>query len=489
MKKVIFLLIVANLFYSCQNLNQGLNRRPAKVITSTSNVKLQQEDFLLTDTGLAYFLEIISANSKNNNTRSYSEGNTFDLYLGEKFELKTNLKEFEIATMPNIKTQGIAYEAVISGGSFQFRSFYQGTYSFVLKSVTGSTKTIVINNKSPYIISSFDLKNLVTANASERNFAKVQNSTQVFKMLFPESERLKEVSFILANQLYSPEGVQPISREVSYIEEMFELTDDEKINLIQIKEKVLNNNSYFLNSKYLTYEENSAKLNQVVATNIIKRGKPNEEELAFLEVYYGNAPSKELATRIGRFFYEAGETSKGSHYSNVNSSILPTSLRTKSLGMELKEKAEILALSGASTSVEMLSSNEITTSNEITNSLDVNYRKGVEYYKAESYAEAILLLEKAKLVEDTSVINNDLYYYLGNSYYLTNNFNNAKDNFINVSPSNKNYLESMYKLGNIYVLLKDDQKAFEAFTLVKENGGNSIWARRSIINLSKINKI
>ena len=97
MKKFIFIAILANLFYSCQNLNTLVNNNtmPQGYETALNmqvekEKELPQESFYLSDSGIAYFLDMVSGNIKNNVTRTHMEGNAFDLYLGRIYSSSNN---------------------------------------------------------------------------------------------------------------------------------------------------------------------------------------------------------------------------------------------------------------------------------------------------------------------------------------------------------------------------------------------------------------
>ena len=136
MKKFIFIAILANLFYSCQNLNTLVNNNtmPQGYETALNmqvekEKELPQESFYLSDSGIAYFLDMVSGNIKNNVTRTHMEGNAFDLYLGEYIALPTTAYNVSVIASPKSKS----YEAFIRGGVFYFRSLYQGKYGFSLE--------------------------------------------------------------------------------------------------------------------------------------------------------------------------------------------------------------------------------------------------------------------------------------------------------------------------------------------------------------------
>ncbi len=475
MKKFIFIAILANLFYSCQSLsplgnngtksyNIGLNAQVEK------DKELNQESFFLSDTGIAYFLDIVSGNIKNNVTRSYLEGDAVDIYLGEYVTIPTGAYNVSVLTTPKEKS----YEAFIRGGFFYFRSLYQGKYGFSLEKYGEPAQTIVINNKSRYRISAFDLNNLILKNAEERDLGKLKNSVQAFKILFPENPKIKEVSMILFNQAVMNNDKQLVTSESNFLDENFELSPEEKIKLVLGKEKILQND-YILSQKYLTFSENGPELNEIIKNNIIKRGKPTNEELVFLEEYYANESSRELADALGVFYFRNGNIDKGTHYSENKMGILPKPLKDK-----------LNTYTDKFIKVESKEVDKIITG-DLGNSFEGLYQSGLDYYETESYAEAILVLEKAKQqIKEDSVEGQGLYYLLGNSYYLTNNFDKAQENFEKITKGNQNYPEITYKLGDIAFRKGNKNKAEKIFNNISTEYSSTIWGRRSIIYLRRI---
>lgn len=479
MKKFIFIAILANLFYSCQNLNTLVNNNtmPQGYETALNmqvekEKELPQESFYLSDSGIAYFLDMVSGNIKNNVTRTHMEGNAFDLYLGEYIALPTTAYNVSVIASPKSKS----YEAFIRGGVFYFRSLYQGKYGFSLEKYGEPAETIVINNKSRYQISAFDLNNLVMANAEEKDLGKLQNSVQAFKILFPDNSKMKDVSMALFNQAVINNDKQLVINESNFLDENFDLTSEEKIRVILGKEETLQND-YALPKKYLSFKTNSPELNEVIKNDIIKRGRPTLEELDFMEECYANVPTRELADALGAFYFRSGNISKGTHYSENKFGILPKALKEKMTGsfnQRYEEQKE--------TSTEE-SEESLVVGSDFENLL----RNGIDYYGTESYAEAILVLEKAKAqITGDSKEAQDVYYLLGNSYYLTSSLEKAQGNFEKISKDNAKYPEVLYKLGDIQFKNGNKSKAERIFGEVSENYPQTVWGRRSIIYLRRL---
>ncbi|WP_027128228.1 tetratricopeptide repeat protein [Fusobacterium perfoetens] len=483
MKKFIFIAVLVNLFYSCQNLtslNGGYGRVPELNMEVEKDKALSQEKFFLSDSGIAYFLDIVSSNIRNNTTRTYMDGNAFDLYLGEYIAIPTTAYNFTVLATPNVNS----YDAFIRGGIFYFRSLYQGKFGFVLEKYGENSQTIVINNKAPYQISAFDLNNIISKNVEEQDIGKLKNSVQAFKILFPESSRVKDASFALFNQGVTNNDRQVVSSEATFLEENCQLSSEEKIKILLGREKVLNND-YALSKTYFNFKENTIELNEVIKNNIIKRGRPTAEELNFLEEFYYVKPSRELANSLGVFYFRSGNISKGTHYSENKGGLLPTPLKSSFTETILNNTTE------GNTTENTENNNETNTVEENIN-LEYNtfisdYDKGVTYYKNEDYAEAILVLEKIiPQAKPEYKETQELYFLLGNSYYVTGNQSKAKEYLEKVTLENSKYPEAQYKLGDIYFKKGERAKAIKTFEGVSKNYNSTVWGRKSIIYLRSL---
>lgn len=464
MKKLLFLAALVSLFYGCENLptsNKGFT------VPAYQKNTLTEESFFLNDSGAAYLLDILSQNIKSNAVREYESGNYFDIYMGEYLSIPcVDGSVPNLVLSPKIQS----YDAFVKNGRFYFRSLYQGVYTFSFARNSINERTITVNNKSKYKVSEKDLKNMISTNYNGKDVDSLKNSATLLKLLFPDSLENKQASSLLYD-LASIDGNQNIIRtESAFLEENFPLTSQDKMKLIAGKEKVLGND-YSLSEKYLDFSNNSPELNDYVMRNIIKRSNPTNAELAFLENVYAAKPTKDLADVIGMLYFKAGNVIKGTHYSNSKDGSLPSALSSsiftdnKNIGEGIQEPIEETA--------------------DYTDFLN-NYQNGISYYKDGSYAEAILLLEKSMAVEKDFREKENIPFYLGDSYMMSENYQKAKENFLLVKNTNEFYPEAMYKLGELYYKNGEKDLAIKTFEANRDNFPGTVWGRKSSIYLLKL---
>lgn len=453
MKKFLFIAILANLFYSCQNLGTNQNTIPKANL-------LVQEDFILNDSGVTYVLDIVNENVKNKTTRSYLQGNESEIYLGEFITFPVIADQFSLVSSPKSNY----YDAFIKNGYFYFRSLYQGEYIFSLKKDGLVLENIKIENISRFKISSSSLKNIIIENNNIKDLERLKNSATLFKMLFPNNDLNKDFSLMLLKLSGSTGNKNIFQSQEKYLESNFKLDSLEKLTILSIKENLFSNN-YTLTKSYLDFNSNSYELNDFVKKNIIKRNSKNSDELLFLEACYTQERTKDLADMISKLYFMSGNISKGTYYSTKNSSILPVPM-TNVFEEMTKEKNEV---------------------SSVENDIDKLLNGGINYYKNNSLAEAIVILEKAKILAGDSEKINDINFHLGNSYYSNKNLDKAKENFEAITDSTVNfYPEVIYKLGDIAFLQGNKEKASEYFNTAKKNFSSTVWGRKSNIYLLKI---
>lgn len=466
MKKLLLLAALAAMFYGCENM--GSVKKGITVPVYQENV-LTQESFFLNDSGIAYLLDILSQNIKSETVRTYETGNYYDVYMGEYLSVPcTDADTPALVLSPNIQS----YDAFIRDGRLYFRSLYQGVYTFNLMSNGMLSRTISINNKAKYKISAADLKNIIYTNYNEKNLNSLKNSSTLFKLVFPDSPDNQEVSMLLFNLAVVEGNGNIVRTESAFLEENFTLTSEDKMRLIAGREKTLGND-YNLSDKYLDFGSNTPELNDYVMRNIIKRSNPTGNELLFLENVYAASPTKDLADIISVLYFRAGNVIKGTHYASSKNGMLPAPLNNSLL-------TENDNMPGGESTGN--SQQENAGYSEFLN----NYQNGLSYYKDGSYAEAILLFEKSSSAEGNFREKENIPFYLGDSYMMSNNYEKAKQNFLLLKNTNEHYPEAMYKLGELYYKNGEKDLAVKTFEQNRDNFPGTVWGRKSSIYLLKL---
>ncbi|MFK4785915.1 tetratricopeptide repeat protein [Fusobacterium sp. MFO224] len=459
MKKFLYLILLTNLFYSCQNLN---TIKQPKIVKPSI---LVQDNFILNNSGIKYFLDITKDNIKNKNSRTYLTNNHPEIYLGEYAIIPIeNIDSFS-KEIPQVQS----YDAFIKDNHFYFRSVYQGFYSFSFIKNNQVVKNITINNISRYKISSANLENMISENITIKDLENLENSVTLFKMLFPENTQNKKFSLALLDLAVENSNINIFKKESKYLENNFELSSLEKIKIIDGKINLLKEDIPFT-IEYLNFKENSKELNDFLKRSILNKTTPNSQELLFLEACYTKDRTFELANQISAFYKLSNNPTKANYYKTDNSFLLP------------------LPINNTVIELENLSTSENKKLNfQTEDKADVLYTNALSYYRNKSYAEAILAFEKAKLLKTDSSKIEDVDYYLGMSYYNSNNIPKAMDKLKLVDENNPNYPEALYRLGDLNAKQGNKAEAIKLFSQVKNLYPKTIWGRKSSIYLLKIN--
>lgn len=459
MKKFLYLIILTNLFYSCQNLN---TIKQTKIIKS--NI-LVQDNFILNNSGIKYFLDITQDNIKNKTSRTYLNNNHPEIYLGEYALIPIGKIDSFSKKIPNVQS----YDAFIKNDYFYFRSIYQGIYSFSFIKDNQTVKNITISNISRYKISANNLENMISENNTIKDLENLENSVKIFRILFPENIKNKDFSLKLLNLSIEKSNKNIFKKESNYLENNFNLDSIEKIKIIAGKTTLLKEEIPF-SIEYLNFKENSKELNDFIKRTILSKTIPNTQELIFLEACYTKERTLELANKISDFYKNSNNPAKGNYYKTDNSFLLP-----------LPINSTIIELENLNSSKD----SKINLSSE--NESNVLYKKALNFYENKSYAEAILTLEQAKLLKTDASEIADVDYYLGMSYYNSNNQKKAISKLNLVAENNSNYPESLYRLGDLNARQGNKSEAITFFNKVKELYPKTIWGRKSSIYLLKIN--
>ena len=202
---------------------------------------------------------------------------------------------------------------------------------------------------------------------------------------------------------------------------------------------------------------------------IQRKNNANTDELQFLEKFYGDSQSSELALLIGNLYTQSGDSDKGNYYlslagnaSSSNSNFLPLTSPEQETSIPQTEEVYTSPVSSDS-------------SKDLSNGIDALNRK--------SYNEALIFFNKAS---NSSADISEVSFYRGKTYFSMNNFDKALSDFDKVSNPGENTSELYYYLGVIYHKKGDIEKAKDYLRKSRENNPSSTWGRKSSIYLLKL---
>ncbi|MEG1313202.1 tetratricopeptide repeat protein [Cetobacterium somerae] len=473
MKKILLISATALIFFSCTNLQTQLPTQSKVVVPSVKNPVLQQDNFFLNESGVAYLYDLIQRDSSTNAIREYLPSQMMapmEVYAGETLIVNNiNADRVKIISSP-IKND---FTFNISGNSLNFNSLYQGEYIAEIYKGFTYVGTVKIKNKLKYNFTEKDNYDIILNSYNNKNLDLLVKSAQLYLIAFPTNSKQKDVAFMVLN-LGSANGNQLlINKEIRYLKENFSLNEDEKIKLLAFEEKS-SDGSFIINNYYLDYNRSNLKLNTEIMRAIQRKNNATADELQFLENFYGDSQSTELALLIGNLYMQKGDSDKGNYYlslagssSNLNSNF--SNLTTPTL------ENSILSSNNIGEDEVVTSVSPSDSSKNITNGIDALNRK--------SYSEALIFFNKA---ESSSTNISEVSFYRGKTYFSMNNFDKALSDFDKVTTPGENTSELYYYLGVIYHKKGDIEKAKDYLRKSRENNPSSTWGRKSSIYLLKL---
>lgn len=473
MKKILLISATALIFFSCTNIQTQLPTQSKVVVPSVKNPVLQQDNFFLNESGVAYLYDLIQRDSSTNAIREYLPSQMMapmEVYAGETLIVNNiNADRVKIISSP-IKSD---FTFNISGNSLNFNSLYQGEYIAEIYKGFTYVGTVKIKNKLKYNFTEKDNYDIILNSYNNKNLDLLVKSAQLYLIAFPTNSKQKDVAFMVLN-LGSANGNQLlINKEIRYLKENFSLNEDEKIKLLTFEEKS-SNGSFIINNYYLDYNRSNLKLNTEIMRAIQRKNNATADELQFLENFYGDSQSTELALLIGNLYMQKGDSDKGNYYLSLAGSSSNLNSNFSNLTTPTPENS-ILSSNNIGEDEVVTSVSPSDSSKNITNGIDALNRK--------SYSEALIFFNKA---ESSSTNISEVSFYRGKTYFSMNNFDKALSDFDKVTTPGENTSELYYYLGVIYHKKGDIEKAKDYLRKSRENNPSSTWGRKSSIYLLKL---
>ncbi|MCQ8212565.1 tetratricopeptide repeat protein [Cetobacterium somerae] len=474
MKKIFLISTTALILFSCTNLQTQLPTQNKVVVPSVKNPSLQQDNFFLNESGVAYLYDLIQRDSSTNAIREYTPTqmmSPMEVYAGETLIINNiNADRVKLISSP-IKND---FTFNISGNSLNFNSLYQGEYIAEIYKGFTYVGTVKIKNKLKYNFTEKDNYDIILNSYNNKNLDLLVKSAQLYLIAFPTNSKQKDVAFMVLDLGSANENQLLINKEIRYLKENFSLNEEEKIKLLALEEKT-NSGSFIINNYYLDYNRSNLKLNTEIMRAIERKNSATIDELQFLEKFYSDSQSPELALLIGKLYTQQGDKDKGNYYLSLagTSSNLSSSMSD----------------SFTSTSESMIPiANDLSEDNSINNIVSPsdsskNLANGIDALNRKSYNEALIFFNKA---ENSSTDASELNFYRGKTYFSMNNFDKALSNFDKISNPGENTSELYYYLGVIYHKKGDIEKAKDYLRKSRENNPSSTWGRKSSIYLLKL---
>lgn len=474
MKKILLISATALIFFSCTNLQTQFPTQTKAVVPSIKNPVLQQDNFFLNESGVAYLSDLIQRDSSTNTIREYLPSQIMvpmEVYVGENLIINNiDADRVKLISSP-IKSDFIF---TINGNALNFNSLYQGEYIAELYKGFTYIGTVKIKNKLKYNFTEKDNYDIILNSYNNQNLDLLVKSAQLYLIAFPTNSKQKDVAFMVLDLSSANNNQLLINKEIRYLKENFSLNEEEKIKLLSFEEKSSGGN-FIVNNYYLDYNRNDLKLNTEIMRVIQRKNTANMDELQFLENFYSDSQSIELALLIGNLYMQQGDNDKGNYYLSLVSSSSNLNQNFPNLSTPVSENS----ISPSDNIIE----NEVATDVVSPSDSSKNLINGIDALNRKSYSEALIFFNK---IESSSTNISEVNFYRGKTYFSMNNFDKALIDFNKITVPDENTSELYYYLGVIYHKKGDIEKAKDYLRKSRENNPSSTWGRKSSIYLLKL---
>ncbi|MGL5001005.1 MAG: tetratricopeptide repeat protein [Cetobacterium sp.] len=477
MKKIFLISTTTLVLFSCNNLQTQLPIQKQVVVTSVKNPVLQQDNFFLNESGVSYLYDLIKRDISLNSVRSYLPSqiiSPMEVYAGETLVINNiNADRVKMISSP-IKSD---YTFNITSGSLNFNSLYEGEYIAEIYNGFTYIGNVKIKNKLKYNFTEKDNYDIILSGYNNNNLDLLVKSSQLYLAAFPTNSKQKDVAFMVLELGSKNDNQLLINKEIRYLKENFSLNESEKIKLLRFEKNSISGN-FIINNYYLDYNRNNLKLNTEIMRTIKAKNNASFDELQFLEKFYEDSQSSELALLIGNLYINTGDKEKGNYYLNLTNSSLEKTSNIPSLTTPDLEATTPTLIDKKENEVNNYISEKVSISDS-----SQNISNGVEALNRKSYNEALIFFNKA---ENTSTNISKLSFYRGKTHFSMNSFDKAFSEFEKISNSDENTSELYYYLGVIYHKKGEVEKAKDYLRKSRENNPSSTWGRKSSIYLLKL---
>lgn len=452
MKKIKFAVIFGVIFAAgCSNLDmlveqprpvpnvQDLRFSPVQTVTQNSRV-------FNMETALNQ-IEDIKISVRERKEREYtleSRDSTYEIYVGEYLKFPST----GVARISLLNTDSNLYDSRTTGGYYYFRSIYQGDYNIKIDFQNGASKVVRVVNKMKYRFTERETYDIIRDAYNSGKYKEVLDLVDLYGMAFRTGSKNLELGFLVLD-IYMNNG------NYSYAKE--------KISELK-REKNLSNRDILT----LFNHEISLDPNYIVENFYIENSRYNRDLDFSIREHLKN--KREFTTQEGIFMGKIAPQENLKFQENIKNEVVDSRVTP----VITSHQEDILPREEARVVVSATSDGK------------KQYESGKVAYEKGRYNEAILLLNRA---ERAGVREEDMGYYLGDSYFKTEEYSKAVENYkkyFNSSEDGIRKAESYYNCGIAYEKLGDKEQALTKFKKVMELFPGTSWARRANIYIVRL---
>jgi tetratricopeptide (TPR) repeat protein len=471
---------------------------PIQAGTTTQSL-LPQENFQLSDNGVAYVMDLISETVNQEQKRSYTTrpDGYYETYLGEYLQLPLERGQSLKLISPNYIN---SYELFLQGNTLFFRSIYQDNYRIGIYENNILIKEITVNNKLKYKFTESQIYDIILRNYNNRDLKRAQNAATLYRIAYPNGARSREITLELI-ELAALNGDRNLfNEEYNQLLKKYTLTNDEILRVIESQRRVTRG-AFTINPRFLTFHAENYSYNNQLKNLILSKGKPSAQEIQFLEQFNIQNPSPELAEAIDNF-KTGGHISHEMETENILSTsdtvveeaILDDTLEaefiaptTEAMHQSIPSTSHLIPETGVATPKPTPVQPSVETDKSNFGEFQNNFSSGKDAFNQENYNEAIIFLERALNTKGNFNEKGDAAFYLGQSYSNLGNYKKAIEYYNRATNSARNRGEVLYNLGVAYNEVGNTNMSKQTLNQVKTEFPDTIWSRKSTIYLMKLN--
>lgn len=399
--------------------------------------------------------------------------NTYEGYTNEVVAIEVGeTKNYKVLEKPTFSK----YRVKIEGSVLYFETTNQGKYILELEGSLGIKRKISIDAKLKYSFTEQENYDIIWNSYLDMNLARYRSAREIFKMAFPNSLKIKEISMLELEMLEGLETSEKLSI-IRNLKDEFQMTSSEEKDLAYMELDTLGNKEDFIykNLNISGFEE------RLVEILLIKK-QPSRRDVEFLEERYKDTYNLEIAKKIANYYESNNENARSlRYYRYVGDEKAIVRIYSKEGNIEALEELATEKEDSASILREI---ELIKSKNTLKREIDL----GDTRYNDENYQEAILFYNRALKRNKALASELGIDLKIGMSYYNLFNYELAAGYLIRALEANNKDVEIYYYLAMSYYRNENFEKSLEYFNKVVEDYPSTSWAKKSKIYIIRLNK-
>ncbi|MDR1831282.1 MAG: tetratricopeptide repeat protein [Fusobacteriaceae bacterium] len=431
--------------------------------------KLPRERITLTESTPTRILDELSADMKNNKSRTTIR--TTDVvsaasYIGEYLYIPLAREDSTFRMVSSPKNSSYDLRKVTT--NLIFRSIYEGNFVTVVTE-GASERRITISNSSRYEFSESELREIVIRCFDNRNYTGLKDSVALYKIIFPNGAYTKDNSMRLLEAAGASRDARTVRSEYNFLKKYSTFSGADR-KMVADALYGTGVTDVAIDGVLLEYSSMDRETNEKVANVLLAKDNITRREAEFLEQVYRDTPDERIASYVGNWYLKNGDPVRGQRY--VSGAMETPAGQTPGT----------LTPGGASPLQQLAAKNYET--------FQGYYTAGEQAYRSGNYASALDSFQKALSVNKNYTETARIYYYMGQCNYNTGKYQVALNNYRSALLSEKTaerQAELYYNLGLTSQKLGNISECRNYLTYIRQKFPGSSWSEKSTALLSTLN--